>query len=51
MLAQRLLDVFEALFLGIARTGLGALSLPLALHRLARAPQRLLRVGLTAAAL
>ena len=51
MLAQRLLDVFEALFLGIARNGLGAISLELALHRLTRAPQSLLRVGLTAAAL
>jgi len=51
VLAQGLLDVLEAIFLVIAGNGLGALSLPLALHRLTRAPQCLLRVGLAAAAL
>ena len=50
MVAQRLLDLVEAL-LGIVCRRLGALSLALALHGLARTPQRLLRVGLAAAAL
>ncbi|HMI69665.1 MAG TPA: alpha/beta hydrolase [Solirubrobacteraceae bacterium] len=49
VLAQRVLDLVEAVFLFVARLRLGAL--PLALHRLACAAQRLLRVGLTAAAL
>lgn len=51
MLAQRFLDLLEALFLVIARSGLGAFSLLLALDRLTRAAQSLLRVGLAAAAL
>ena len=51
MVAQRLLDLVEALLLGIVCRRLGALSLALALHGLARTPQRLLRVGLAAAAL
>jgi hypothetical protein len=50
-LAQRVLDALQALVLLVAGRGLGALSLALALDRLPRAPQRLLRVGLATAAL